>query len=135
FRAAGVDAGLAADLVGAMRSTSPPSPWPATPARNGRWPAVGKTRMRAGAASLPSGEPAMQHPAFATAGWAIRPGTLALTGFHHVIVAAHVVAIPPAAFQAFGAGEDACWCLAQRHRARQQPDRPGFGALPGVAVC
>src|SRR5690606_24948935 len=99
-----------------MRSTSSPSPWPAAPARNGRWLAVGKARMRAGAASLPSGEPAMQHPAFATAGWAIRPGTLAFAGFHHVIVAAHVAANPPAAFQAFGAGEDARRCLAQRHR-------------------
>src|SRR5690606_22767386 len=51
------------------------------------------------------------------------PGALALRGFDDVVVATRVRAVPPAAFQALGSGDDARPRIAQRDRARQQPAR------------
>ena len=65
----------------------------------------------------------MQHPAALLARRRECPGALALRGFQHVVVAACILAIPPAAFQSFGTGNDAQSVPTQRHRTRQQPCR------------
>ena len=58
-----------------------------------------------------------------------RPGALAVAGAHHVVVAAHVAAVPPAAFDAFRAGQQLQWAVmpgparlhVERARRVQQP--------------
>src|SRR5690606_25706702 len=74
------------------------------------------------AADHPSScEPTLQHPALLLAGCGEYPGTLALYGFHHIVIATCIVAIPPATFQSFGTGKNAHARVAQWHRLRQQP--------------
>src|SRR3546814_5715989 len=65
-------------------------------------------------------EPAVQHPASLFPDRGEGPGALALRGFDDVVVAACVVAVPPAAFEALGAGDDARARVAQRDGSGQQ---------------
>src|SRR3546814_822734 len=68
-------------------------------------------------------EPAVQHPASLFPDRGEGPGALALRGFDDVVVAACVVAVPPAAFEALGAGDDARARVTQRDGSGQQPCR------------
>src|SRR3546814_13792081 len=68
-------------------------------------------------------EPAVQHPASLFPDRGEGPGALALRGFDDVVVAACVVAVPPAAFEALGAGDDARARVAQRDGSGPQPCR------------
>ena len=65
----------------------------------------------------------MQHPAATLARWRERPGALALRGFQHVVVAAHVTVVPPATLQPLRPRGDP-HRASQLHRPRQQPQRP-----------
>src|SRR5690606_25962486 len=91
------------------------------------------TSMPLPAPSTASGscEPAVQHPASLLACRGEGPGALSLRGFDDVVVAARVVAVPPAAFQALGSGDDARMRVAQGDRPLQQPRRARRAARRG----
>src|SRR5690606_2900851 len=74
--------------------------------------------------STGSRKPPLQHPAALLARWREGPCTLALRRLDHVIVATRVLAIPPAAFQAFRSGDDARFRITQWNGPLQQPCRP-----------
>jgi len=63
----------------------------------------------------------MQHPAIARARGEKGPRALALACLHDVVIAARIAAVPPAALDALGAGEDARGGAAQWNCTRQQP--------------
>src|SRR3546814_4019663 len=67
-------------------------------------------------------EPAVQHPASLFPDRGEGPGALALRGFDDVVVAACVVAVPPAAFEALGAGDDARARVTQRDGSGQRSE-------------
>src|SRR6185437_428207 len=73
----------------------------------------------------------MQHERAGFTSRTEHPGVLAGTGFDDVVIAAHVLAVPPAAFDAFGTGEDSPHRGAQRDRPVQQPGRT---RMPGRFV-
>src|SRR5690606_14997897 len=94
-------------------------PWPRF--RQQRRRGHGRSHGLAWALRGGSREPAVQHPASLLAHRGEGPGALSLRGLDDVIVATGVVAVPPAAFQALGAGNDARMPVAQGNRFFQQP--------------
>src|SRR5690606_23624081 len=119
------------------KPTPPASSGPARPAGPGAraaGPPRRRSRGRRGARPNPpphagkgagtrSRKPPLQHPVALLARRGEGPGALALRGFDDVVVAARVLAVPPAALQPFGPGNDARARVAQRDRTRQQPAR------------
>src|SRR6201999_3810064 len=65
-------------------------------------------------------EPSVQHPAIRAVRREKRPRALAFAGAYDVVIAAHVLAVPPAAFDAFGTGDDMARGSALPNRLTQQ---------------
>src|SRR5690348_6757660 len=87
-------------------------------------PAGSATRSRCARLSRRERElrkPPVQHERAGLAGGTEHPGALPGSGFDDVVIAAHVLAVPPTAFDAFGTGEDPPHRGTQRDRPLQQP--------------